>query len=77
LADPFVGNGVTRRLSGDKPRHYIFDQAYRPDYRCQVSASPQNGQPNRKRNSEKANIEGSHTLNHHNFSLRVFLSKSR
>jgi hypothetical protein len=26
-----VDNGVTRRLGGDKPRHYIFDQDYRPE----------------------------------------------
>ena len=28
-----MDNGVTRRLGGDKPRHYIFDQAYGPDSR--------------------------------------------
>jgi len=35
-----VDNGVTRRLGGDKPRHYIFDQAYRPVSKCQGSAPP-------------------------------------
>jgi hypothetical protein len=54
-----VDNGVTRRLGGDKPRHYVFDQTYRPVSKCQGSALPlaASVQSNRERNSEKANSE--------------------
>jgi hypothetical protein len=29
-----MDNGVTRRLGGDKPRHYIFEQAYILRFAC-------------------------------------------
>ncbi|MCP4630336.1 MAG: AzlD domain-containing protein [bacterium] len=45
----------TKSLGGDKSRHYLFDQACRPDSRCRVSgfsaaADLESGQFNRNRN---------------------------
>jgi hypothetical protein len=48
-----VDNGVTRRLGGDKPRHYIFDQAHRHLYFHMSGAAGLNsGQSNRKGTNE-------------------------